>query len=96
MGIDVTDEAVEVLQRSLELFGADPSSGAGVRLRMVRALGGGLEAQVEFAREPAPGDRVVETGGVRLFVDPGVTDAFPDAVVTVDPQHDDVVVRPAS
>ncbi|HEX2049632.1 MAG TPA: hypothetical protein VHJ34_03245 [Actinomycetota bacterium] len=96
MGIEVTDEAVEVLRRSLELFGATPRSAAGVRLRMVRALGGGLEAQVEFASEAAPGDREVDAGGVRLFVDPGVVEAFPDALVTVDPQHDDVVVRPAS
>lgn len=96
MGIQVTDEAVEVLRRSLELFGADPASGAGVRLRMVHALGGGVEAQVEFAAAPAPGDHVVDAGGVPLFVDPGVVEAFPEALVTVDPQHDDVVVRAAS
>ena len=95
MGVEVTDEAIEVLRRSLELGGVDPSSGGGVRLRGSKALGGGFDIQVELADGPHGDEDVVETGGVRLFVDPEVTRTFPDAVVAVEPQHDTVVVRPA-
>ena len=31
--------------------------------------------------------------GIRLFIDPGLTEAIPNAVVAVEPQHDMVVVR---
>jgi Fe-S cluster assembly iron-binding protein IscA len=89
----VTDEAVEVLKRSLELGGVDGSTG-GVRLRAAHGLGGGLSIQVELADGPSENESVVEAGGVRIFVDPSVTDAVPDPVVAVEPQHDRVVVRP--
>jgi Fe-S cluster assembly iron-binding protein IscA len=94
MGIEVTEEAVEVLRRSLELGGVDMRSG-GVRLRGARGLGGGMDVQVELAAGPEEGEAVIESGDVRIFVDPGVTRAIPDAVVAVEPQHETVVVRPA-
>lgn len=95
MGIEVTDEAVEVLRRSLQLGGVDRATG-GVRLRGARGLGGGVDIQVELAEGPLPDETVIETGDVRIFVDPEVTRAIPDAVVTIEPQHEVVVVRPAT
>jgi Fe-S cluster assembly iron-binding protein IscA len=94
MSIQVTEEAVEVLKRSLDLGGVDRDSG-GVRLRAAHGLGGGLDVQIELADGPLGGETTVTTDGIRLFVDPGLTEAIPDAVVAVEPQHDMVVVRPA-
>ena len=93
MDIEITDEAVEVLRRSLELGGVDLSTG-GVRLRTARALGGGVDVQVELADGPLEGESVVERDGVRVFVDPNLREAVPDPVLTVEPQHENVVVRP--
>jgi Fe-S cluster assembly iron-binding protein IscA len=95
MAIEVTPEAVAVLRRSLELAGPAEAPG-GIRLRAARGLGGGVDVQVELAESAAAGDEVIEAGGVSLFVDPEVRAAIPDAVVTVEPQHEVVVVRPAA
>jgi len=92
--IQVTEEAIDVLRRSLELGGVDRTAG-GVRLRAARGLGGGLDVQVELADGPLEGETTVESSDVRLFVDPGVTEAIPNAVVAVEPQHETIVVRPA-
>ena len=94
MSIEVTEEAIDVLKRSLALGGVDRSSG-GVRLRGARGLGGGVDIQVELAEAPLDEETVIEAGGIRIFVDPQVTEAVPEAVVAVEPQHDVVVVRPA-
>lgn len=94
MPIKVTEEAIEVLKRSLELGNVNRDTG-GVRLRAAHGLGGGLDVQVELADGPLEGEATVTTDGLRLFVDPGLTEAIPDAVVAVEPQHDMVVVRPA-
>ncbi|MFN2587893.1 MAG: hypothetical protein ABR613_07235 [Actinomycetota bacterium] len=93
MDIEITDEAVDVLRRSLELGGVDLATG-GARLRTARGLGGGVDVQVELADGPLAGESVVERDGVRVFVDPGLADAVPDPVLTVEPQHETVVVRP--
>lgn len=93
MEIEITDEAVEVLRRSLQLGNVDASTG-GVRLRTARGLGGGVDVQVELADGPLEGESVVEKEGVRVFVDPGLSEAVPDPVLTVEPQHETVVVRP--
>jgi Fe-S cluster assembly iron-binding protein IscA len=89
MSVDVTPEAVEVLKRSLAMGDAKA-----VRLRAARELGGGLRVQVELAEEPLEGEEVVEVEGVRIFVDPAVSEAVPNAVVAVEPQHETIVVRP--
>ena len=94
MPIQVTEEAIDVLRRSLELGGVDPAVG-GVRLRAARGLGGGVDVQVELADGPLEGETTVEASNVRLFVDAGVTEAIPNAVVAVEPQHETIVVRPA-
>ena len=93
MSIEISDEAVEVLRRSLQLGGV--GEGGGVRLRGARGLGGGVDIQVELADGPLEGETVVEKDGLRVFVDPEVTSAIPDAVVVVEPQHEMIVVRPA-
>jgi Fe-S cluster assembly iron-binding protein IscA len=92
--IQVTEEAIDVLRRSLELGGIDPAAG-GVRLRAARGLGGGVDVQVELADGPLEGETTVQASDVRLFVDAGVTEAIPNAVVAVEPQHETIVVRPA-
>ncbi len=93
MGIEFSEEAVELLQRSLELSTVDRSTG-GIRLRGARGLGGGFDIQVELAEGPLENESVMEAGGIRVFVDPEVTTVFPSAIVTVEPQHDTIVVRP--
>jgi hypothetical protein len=93
MALHMTPEAKEVLTRSLELAGIDPSIG-GIRLRAARGLGGGADVQVELADGPAEGEDIVEIEGLRLFVDPNLDEAVPDPVVAVEPQHETVVVRP--
>jgi hypothetical protein len=92
--MEVTDDAVELLRRSLDLAGIDPSSG-GVRLRGSRALGGGYDIQVELADERRDDEELVEVSGLRLFIEPEVARAMPNRVITVDPQHDTIVIRPA-
>jgi Fe-S cluster assembly iron-binding protein IscA len=93
MPIDVTDEALEVVRRSLQLAGS-ASELRGARVRATTGLGGGLEFQVELADGPRPGDEVIERAGVTLYIDPGVSKAMPDAVIAVEPQHETIVVRP--
>jgi hypothetical protein len=94
MSMQVTEEAVEVLRRSLEMGGVDPDRG-GVRLRGAHGLGGGFDVQIELAEAPLEAESVVDAGGVRLFISPEVTEALPESVVAVEPQHQIVVVRPA-
>ena len=93
MGIEVTEAAVELLRSSLQMGGVDLATG-GARLRAAKALGGGMDVQVELASGPLAGETVIDAGGVRLFLDPEVRETYPDAVVTVEPQHDHVVLRP--
>jgi Fe-S cluster assembly iron-binding protein IscA len=93
MTLEITDEAVEVLKRSLALGHVGETGG--VRLRGARGLGGGMDVQVELADGPLPGEAIVERDGVRVFVDSSVTDSFPNAIVAVEPQHELIVVRPA-
>jgi Fe-S cluster assembly iron-binding protein IscA len=94
MDLHVTDEARAILVRSLELGGVLTEAG-GVRLHGARRLGGGFDIQVELAAAPRDGDEVIETEGLRIFVDPAVAAGFPDAVVAVEPEHDRIVVRAA-
>lgn len=94
MGIQVTDEAAEVLKRSMSLGGLDAKRG-GIRLRGARSLGGGFDVQVELADGPNQGEEIIDRDGLRIFVDPAVISAYPDAIVALEPQHEVVVVRPA-
>jgi len=94
MPIEVTEEAAEVLRRSLKLGNVDPASG-GVRLRGARGLGGGFDIQIELADGALEGETSVRCGDLNLFVDPQITEAIPNAIVALEPQHEVVVVRPA-
>ena len=94
MGLEITPEAVQVLRRSLELANISPESEGGVRLRSVHSLGGGARIEVELAEGPGEHEAVIQSEGVRIFVDPSVTALFPDAIVAVEPQHETIVVRP--
>jgi Fe-S cluster assembly iron-binding protein IscA len=95
MGIEITAEAAEVLRRSLQLAKIDPASDGGVRLRAAKALGGGFEIQVELAAGASSGEMSMEKDGVKVFVDPSVTEIYPNAVVAVGPEHERIVVRPS-
>ena len=95
MSIQVTDEAAEVLRRSLELGNVDPGSG-GIRLRGARGLGGGFDIQVELADGPLEGETTHEHDGLRLFIDPAISEAIPEAIVALEPQHEIVTVLPAT
>ena len=94
MGLQITEEAIEVLRRSLELGRVDPASG-GIRLRGARGLGGGFDVQVELADGPGESETTIEQDGLRIFIDPAIAQAYPEAIVALEPQHDVVVVRPA-
>jgi len=90
--IEVTPEAEDVLRRSLALA----PHASGVRLVAATGLGGGIAVQIELAEGPLEGETEIESGGVRLFIDPALTEAVPHPVVAVEPQHERVVVRPAA
>lgn len=90
----VTDEAVEVLRHSMELAGMDLAED-GIRLRGSTGLGGGFDVQVEMATDRADGEELVQCGGLNFFVDEQVRDAYPEAILTVEPQHETVTLRPA-
>jgi Fe-S cluster assembly iron-binding protein IscA len=94
MPVEITEEAIEVLRNSLRLAGVDTTTG-GARLHAAHGLGGGLNVQVELADAAGEGEEVIEKDGVRVFIDRTVTQAIPDAIVAVEPQHDRIVVRPA-
>lgn len=95
MGLDITQEAIEVLRRSLELTDLSENSGGGVRLRGSKGLGGGFDVQIEFAEGPLEGETSFSKEGVNIYVDPSVSQLYPDAVVTVEPQHETIVIRPS-
>jgi Fe-S cluster assembly iron-binding protein IscA len=93
--LEVTDDAVEVLTRSLRLAGLDPKA-AGVRLRPAHGLGGGTDVQIEFAESASESDEIIDAGGIRLFVDRALFDAVPEPLLVVEPQHETVAIRPRS
>lgn len=96
LGLDITPEAIEVLRRSLELTDLSKSPEGGVRLRGSKGLGGGFDVQIEFAEGPQDGEISMCKDGINVYVDPSVTELYPDAVVTVEPQHETIVIRPSS
>lgn len=95
MGLRITSDAAAVLKRSLEMASIDTSSQAGVRLRGAKALGGGSEVQVELAAGPEPGEDLIRSDGINVYVDRSVAELYPEAVVALEPQHETIVVRPA-
>jgi Fe-S cluster assembly iron-binding protein IscA len=94
VSVEITEQAAQVLRRSLELGRVDPKSG-GIRLRGARGLGGGMDVQVELAPAPERDDELVEVEGLRLFIDPAVSQTWPQAIVDVQEPHQTIVVRSA-
>lgn len=90
MAVHVTARALEVIRGSLELGGLDPQE-TGVRLRMA-----GGQVRPRFSSEPGPDDEVVEVEGVRLFVAPEVSGESGDVEIDVEPEHETLLVRPAT
>lgn len=85
--VTVTPRAAEVLRRGLQAARLDPST-FGVRVWIA-----GGQARSGFADEPDEGDATVDAGGLRVFVDPGVTRDGP-AAIDVSAEHDQIVVVP--
>jgi Fe-S cluster assembly iron-binding protein IscA len=81
--IRVTGEARQLIQRLLADEGV---AGGGLRITAAAlpGEGGGAAFELEMAPRPAPGDVVVETGGVRLFLDPPAADALDAAELVVE------------
>ncbi len=65
MSFDITP-AAQKFMRMMLLSDGGPSAG----FRLVLTPGGcsGLNADMSITKEPAPGDKVVESGGVKLFL----------------------------
>lgn len=87
MGVSVTPEALELIRRSLELAGADPSE-VGVRLRVA-----GGEVRPRFVPGPQEGDVVVEREGMRIFVAGDIVRELGDVEVAVTPEHGRLEIR---
>lgn len=83
----ITDRALEVIRRSLELADADPAE-VGVRLRMA-----GGQVRPRFVPAPEPDDEVIETGGIRVFIAASIV-AEGEVEVDVTPEHETLEVRP--
>lgn len=55
------------------------SEETGVRIASAIPTGNGMPTfEIGIAETPEPADQVVETGGVRVFLDPEASDAFSD------------------
>jgi Fe-S cluster assembly iron-binding protein IscA len=85
--VRITPEALDVIRRSLELAGADPSEMA-VRLRRA---GGAIRPR--FVSDPQADDVVVESEGIRVFVAAAIASEG-DVEIDVTSEHDELVVRP--
>jgi hypothetical protein len=88
LGVQIKEEALAVIRRSLELAGADPSE-VGVRLRMA-----GGELRSRFAKGAEPGDETLSVEGIRIFVAPNVLEIGDDVEIGVTDEHDKLVARP--
>jgi iron-sulfur cluster assembly protein len=73
----VTEKAAEHILKIMKKEGVD-----GQALRVSAVPGGcsGYEYSMEFAPEPRPGDEVIETGGLRVYID---RDSVPKLAGTV-------------
>lgn len=66
-----------------------------MRLRGSKSLGGGFDIQVEFADGQLEGETVLSREGINIYIDPAVSSAYPDALVSLEPQHETIVVGPS-
>ena len=75
----------------------DIPSEFGLRVYADRGEGGRQAVRLGFAEEPAEGDEVSESSGLRLFVAAELKDALSNTVIDVDTSGADarLVLRPA-
>jgi iron-sulfur cluster insertion protein len=59
----------------------DGIEGQGLRIAVVTGGCSGFEYSVKFAPEPQPGDRVLESGGLRVFVEDGSVERLAGTVL---------------
>lgn len=81
--------AIEVLRRALEAARLDPTE-VGIRLS-VAAGPRGEELRPGFAEQAEPGEETVETGGIRLYISPQLSQR--NATIDVADEHDRIVLR---
>jgi iron-sulfur cluster assembly accessory protein len=68
MCVEVTDRAAVFIRRMVRFGGGSP--GAGFRLTVTPGGCSGFASAFSVEEVPAPGDTVVESNGVRLFLPP--------------------------
>ncbi|MER7013782.1 HesB/YadR/YfhF-family protein [Saccharopolyspora sp. NPDC000359] len=78
--LTISESAAEVIK--LVLVGGDSQEGSGLR---IAPAGDGLQAAI--AEAPQEGDEVIETSGVRVFLEPQVATLLGDK--TLDAERDD-------
>jgi Fe-S cluster assembly iron-binding protein IscA len=88
MGVRITEQALDVIRRSLAQGGYDPAE-VGVRLRVA---GGAVRPR--FAPGPEEGDETVEADGVRVFVDARIASSAPTVEIDLSSEHETLIVRP--
>ena len=66
--LSLTPAAIERVRHLVTTLG---NGAAGIRVGVKTAGCSGLTYTIDFAREIAPGDEVIEAEGVRVVVDPG-------------------------
>ncbi len=81
--IQISQEARALLRRLLSDEDDAGRAGRGVQITAV-AEGGDTGFEIQIAGRPAPGETVIETGGVRLFLDSHAADALDDAELVVE------------
>ncbi|MBI3972968.1 MAG: HesB/YadR/YfhF-family protein [Chloroflexi bacterium] len=79
--IRVSEEAQALIRRLLTNEGAP---GGGVRITAAGEEDGGSAFELQATESPERGDVVLETGGVRLFLDRQAADALDDAELAVE------------
>ncbi|MFW6091432.1 MAG: Fe-S cluster assembly protein HesB [Actinomycetota bacterium] len=67
------------------------SEATGVRIASAIPTGNGMPSfEIGIADAPEPADQVVETGGVRVFLDPEASDAFRDKALDAEVNEGEV------
>ncbi|MBI3329993.1 MAG: iron-sulfur cluster assembly accessory protein [Nitrospinae bacterium] len=66
IGVTVTEGAAKKVQDFMVQMGKE---GSGLRMRVVGGGCSGLQYQLGIDEKPAPGDKVLESNGLKIFVD---------------------------
>ena len=68
MAITLTDKAAEKVKGLLANEAANPA--AGLRVKVVGGGCSGLSYQLDIAKASEPGDKILESHGVKVYLDP--------------------------